>query len=100
MITVVERGTTRVMPIQGHPGHFMADGALLLPALRTAEGFPQLHYAEWSCEFPTGGMHVDFEQDVAGRCSPMVVLEDPARSPGETTGHHRGVDGGTHAARR
>ena len=40
------------------------------------------------------------EQDVAGRCSPVVVLEDPARSPGETMGHHRGVDGGTHAARR
>jgi hypothetical protein len=66
VITVVERGTVRVMPIQGHPGHFMADGALLLPALRTAEGLPQLNYAEWSSEFPTGGMHVDFDQNMFG----------------------------------
>ena len=66
VITVVERGATRVIPIQGHPGDWMADGALLLPALRATEGLPQLDYAEWSPTFPTGGMHVDFDRNMFG----------------------------------
>ena len=66
VITVVDRGQARVVPLVGHPGHWLNSAPALLSAVREQPGLSRFDYAEWSSTFPQGGLHVDFDQCSAG----------------------------------
>lgn len=80
VMTIVDQGSYRVLPLEEDPRYWLELGPAFLPALRRAPGLERLDWSEWSSAFPLGGLHVDFDRGAAGFWLAPVAADAAARS--------------------